>query len=743
MVLDLALTTRWRLQGETVADVAYADGGSRPAVIDGLGDAPAFVARATWNLLGVLEVRPVAGRDFTLEDARSPRREILLSDAAWNARFARDPTVIGRLVGSGPAAIEIVGVLPAGFLLPSSALMERLDAVEVLSDALDRPASDGWITTAPVARLKPGVTLEEAGAELTAIAAALTEAEAPMIHQSLRRNPSLRVVPLQTGLLFKYRPYLWLIVTAVVLVLLIGCANLSALFVARSRSRDRDAAVRAALGSSRARLTAVSVLELTMVSTAGAVVALAALALVQRAVLAAVPDVFRGFAVAPSDPRLIAMTAGLALLAGLAAAIAPAWRLLRVDAIVALRRSERGGRTPHGARALLIGQTALGIVLVAGAAVTGRNVLQMLTTHPGYHARGVALVTLQHGRRLDPRVDDWPGAPAVSATRLALVEQAIAGVPGVVSVGVANRLPLLQWGGVGFDFWRTHGSEAGGVWGIGAGVFETLGARMVAGRAFTPGEAASGAPVAILSLAGARQLWPHVAPGETPGRVLDLPHHSGQPVGLTVIGVVEDMRPHAGETPSPELYVPISHDVAHPSSSTLTAVVRVEPPGSATAADIDVALDRALGPSATTMLDLADSLDAYLQQPRFQALLFAALAGIAIALSAAGLYAVAAYDAAQRRFEMSVRVALGATAAQIRRAVVGAAVQPVAIGVAIGLAGAWWAARFLQAFVFEIDARDPWALAVVATVLLATAVIAAWIPARRAARTDPAAVLRG
>jgi hypothetical protein len=237
-------------------------------------------------------------------------------------------------------------------------------------------------------------------------------------------------------------------------------------------------------------------------------------------------------------------------------------------------------------------------------------------------------------------------------------------------------------------------------------------------------------------------LWPQAAVEAAIGRVVGVPHHTGARVDLTVVGVVEDVRPHPGEAASPELYVPISSEVLHRSEPWLSAVVRFAPGQWPPLSQVDAGLDRRLGPSATTMTRLSDSLDTYVQQPRFQALLFGVLALIAVGLAAVGLYAVASYDARQRRFEMGVRVALGATADQVRRAVLGVALQPVLVGTVIGLLGAWWGGRLLQAFVFELDARDPWTLAGVALVMVLTAVLAAWIPAARAARADSGAVLR-
>jgi putative ABC transport system permease protein len=724
LVLDSAITTRWRLQARSVEDVAYAVGGARPGVMSGFGDAPVFVTPVTYNLLSVLGVRPIAGRDFALDDVRAKRRLLILSEGAWRARFGGDPAAIGRVVSTDTTRYEIVGVLPPDFLLPSSALMARLDGLELLLDPLDRPAGDGWINTAPVARLRPGATAEAATAELTAIATAITEAEAPMIYRSLKRSPMIHVVPLRTGILLQYRGYVWLL-------------------VARSRSRERDAAVRAALGASRARLAVAAAVELALVCLTGAAVATLAFALLRQAMLSSVPEIFRSFAVAPYEPRVVGLTLLLAIGASLVAAVAPARRVLRIDTLRTLAHSDRTGRsTTRSAGPLLVLQTALGVLLVTGAAVTGRNVVQMMTTDPGYRADRLLLVDIEHGARLDPP-GARPGPPPISAARLSLVEAALASVPGVERVGVFSQLPLLEWGSGMSYFWRDRGAPSGGVWGVATGVFETLETPVLAGRLFTAPEVAGRARVAVVNVAGVAVLWPATRAADAIGRHVTVSAGLPAPETRVIIGVVADTRPSPTEPSSPELYLPIGDDAAYRGQSRVSAVIRVAPGARPTRAQFDAVLDERLGPARTTVAALSESLDPYLQQPRFQALLFLALAGIALGLAAAGLYAIASFDAAERRHEMSIRTALGATAAQVRAAVLRSALRPVLVGTIIGLMGAWWVARFVQAFLFEVSARDPLTFAVVAVVLIGTAILAAWIPARRASRTDPAAVLRG
>jgi predicted lysophospholipase L1 biosynthesis ABC-type transport system permease subunit len=269
-------------------------------------------------------------------------------------------------------------------------------------------------------------------------------------------------------------------------------------------------------------------------------------------------------------------------------------------------------------------------------------------------------------------------------------------------------------------------------------VFEAMGTPLVAGRTFSDEDIDVGARVALLNRLGALALWPSDDPAAAVGRGVQLESNR-----YTVVGIVGDIRRYPGVAPTPSLFLPITSPDARVFQSGALTVFRMS-----AGASLDRTLlrsrldDRFPSAGVPAPQPVSQMLAPWMERPRFQAALFASFGVIALLLAAVGLYAVAAFDVARRRHEMGVRLTLGATGRDLRRLVIRAAVSPVLIGSTIGLLVTWWAAQFLQAFLFEVDARDPWTYGLVALTLVATAVVAAWLPARRAARTDPAMVLR-
>jgi ABC-type antimicrobial peptide transport system permease subunit len=285
-------------------------------------------------------------------------------------------------------------------------------------------------------------------------------------------------------------------------------------------------------------------------------------------------------------------------------------------------------------------------------------------------------------------------------------------------------------------FWKNLGHQGARV-GIGSGLFAALGTSMLAGREFTDDEVHTVAPVAIVNRRAAAQLWPASTPTKVVGRTVTTPDGV-----LTVVGVAQDVRRIPGVPAFTTLFVPVTAKDVVFSNSALFVAVRMAPGVRLDEAALDARLDAAIEPDQLPVAEVSTELGPHLQQPRFQAILFGSVAVIGLIVSLAGLYAVAAFDVARRRRELGVRMALGATRADVRSLIVRSVVRPVSIGIVAGIGIAWWLAQFLQAFVFEIDARDPWTSGLVAVVLLVTVVIGVAIPARRAANTDPSIVLR-
>ena len=731
--LALGTTAALRQRATSFSGMAIAEIRESTITIDGLGE-EVRLAEASHDLLRVLQVAPISGRDFVPADVGSTERLVLLADNEWQRRFNRSPDVFSRDLfsrqGSREIPYRIVGILPRGFLVPSSSRADRLDGLVLTSlpyeaDVTER--SFQQLGPSAVARLAAGISLEEAQAEVDVIVSRL-KADFP---GPVLAGMGVHLLPVRQGLFQFYRSYAWLIVGGVALVLLIACVNLAALLLAKGRGREHDLAVRVAIGASPWRVVRLVMIESLLLCGVSAAGALVGARVIFAGVLSLVPAGLRDVAVDPFDPRLIGIALAATAGSGVLAALLPAARARRVDVLVGLRQNGRGtaGRLRGGATLMAI-ETALGVLLVTGAATTIASFAGMAYGFPGFDEQGLYGVRVNHGY---VRAD---GGVRYTPERVRLVLETIRSAPGIDRAGAVSLLTVGMERRTSDAFWRARGVE-GFRLGVSEGYFDALGTPFLAGRDISASEVDGQERVALVSRSGAAHLCPGGSAADCIGRRID---HEGRP--LTIVGVVEDITSAPGEAPTAGLYLPMTLEDARASGSAVEVAVRVAAGTVPDPTTIDARLDVALGSGSLVLFSIAERTAPYLQRPRFQAALFAALAVIALLLATIGLYALAAFDVARRRREMGIRLTLGATARDLRRAVVGTAIRPVIAGAAAGLVVAWWAAQFLQAYLFEVDARDPWTLAIVACTLLATAVVAAWLPARRAARTDPASVLR-
>jgi putative ABC transport system permease protein len=406
----------------------------------------------------------------------------------------------------------------------------------------------------------------------------------------------------------------------------------------------------------------------------------------------------------------------------------PAWRASRVDVLSVLQSASvsRQRSRLRGGQSLIVIESALAVLLVLSGLLLFRSFANFSGQDLGFNPDNLHTVT---ARGASP-VKQSPEAG------LALYEQAIevlAAVPGVQSAGgadvtvVAGQAPMR---GLSKD--RT---VRGGRYQVSAGYFDTLQTPFIAGRAFTDAEVRSRAHVGILSASAARIFFADLPPAQVVGRSLTIDDEPSR----TVVGVVPDLRRRGyGEDGDAALFLPLG---AEPSAYSMT-VIRVEPGTSPQRAMLQQRLSEVLGPVTVNVTAISAGLEPALRDPRFRAVLFTVLSLAALLLAAIGLYAITSFDVAQRRYEMAVRLSLGARARDIRRLVVLGACRPVVLGVLLGVAGAYWAEQFLQAFLFGVEPRDPAEYAVVVLILLATTTLAAWLPARRAVRVNPATTLR-
>jgi hypothetical protein len=437
----------------------------------------------------------------------------------------------------------------------------------------------------------------------------------------------------------------------------------------------------------------------------------------------------QSFVLPDVDVRVFAFALGAIVLAAIAGGIVPAWRASRTNLIAVLQTGAGAAghaRAGRAGRVLLAFEAAVGVVLVAGAAVVLRSFIGLATADIGFEPAGLHVVH-------PPRAGRGGQDKAANLAHFRGILDVIRRHPGVLAAGGVDSMPA--GGGspiMGSRNWNGDGVDAG-LWQLTDGFFNAIGARILAGRDVTRDDLDRGRAVAVVSESAARRLWPGVPLDSIIGRELTA---MGQPA-RRVIGVVADIRDRPDRATESRIFA-----AALPENFFFFSyAVRTDEAG------LDVnGLRRALAAShavpGVTVVPAGAARRNALEQPQAQALIFGSFAIVGLLLAALGLFAVASFEVALRRYELGVRVARGASARQIRRLMVGESLKPVALGVLAGLAVAYWAAEFAQSLVHQVDAREPWTMAIVAVVLIVTAAFAAWLPARRAARVDPIVTLR-
>jgi putative ABC transport system permease protein len=684
-------------------------------------DAPPIrLTTVTHNMLEVFGVRVIGGRGFTADDAKQQKRLALISFDAWQRRFGAATDIVGRYLWSGGNGVEIVGVLPRSFIPPSSFLDPRSDGL-VLDPSLSARGA-GTRQLAPYVRLRPGVSVSAAQAQLDVLVdGAAGELPRGRDGQPLR----LRLEPLRSVLFAFYVNYLWLIAGAASLVLAMACANLGSLMLVRNRSREHLAATHVALGAPAWRLMRSSLLECALLSLVGTVASLLVIAWSDATLRAILPPVFSRYSASVLDPRVLIFALVTAVWCTVVAGAYPSWRITRVDVLGVLQRGNtafKPGRL-RGSRSLLIVEAALSVMLVAGAAVTVRSFATLAMTDLGYSQADL------YGAIVVPPRGSAPEAQYQQSLQALEVMKAL---PGVQSAGAVDVNPLS---GAQPMHLMAPGLKDTARWQVTEGFFDALRLTVVAGRVITAEEVTRDAPVGVLSESGLRVALPDVRPDEAIGRTLRFPGERE----LEIVGIVRDLRASYAEPSTPSLYVPLSAK----GFRMAMYVVRMAPGTVPVAADLRARLrQNNVAATTTALTPVANRLASALSDYKFRAVLFSGFGGAALLLAALGLYAIGAYDAARRRREIGVRLAIGSSSASVQWLMVRQALIPVLVGMAIGLAGAYWAATFVQSFLYQVDARDPWTLVSVCAVLLIATALAAWLPAYRASRLDPSTVLR-
>ena len=713
------------------------------------GGAPERIVgtRVTAQFFDVFGVRPALGRGFRPEDDRPGARPVVvLSHALWSRRFGGDRAVLGLELSLSGVAHGIVGVMPEGFGYPRG--------VEVwIPYRLDPASADRTNLFSLAGRLRPELSQPAATA-----AASLAARQLARLHpDAVAAQETLALQPLQEFLYGNLKPALLALLGAAGLVVLIGCVNLVNLGLARALRRQRELAVRVALGAGSGHIVAEVLCETLVLALAGGIGALLAAALALGPLVAASPAASAAVASIGIDGRVCLFILAVSLACAALGGLVPARGVGRAGVQACLQMG--GGRTVAGSRRpwkqqLLVGaETALALVLVAGAVLLLRSFSQLVATDPGFSPERVLTMKLPlpEGRYGDPQALDRFSSQAL---------ERVGSLPGVAAAALALSLPLQPGPAMEFAIegrdWR-GGREGGGVGecayrAVTPGFLQTLSIPLLAGRDLTAADRAGAPPVALINQQAASLYWP----GESPlGQriVLGMPSHPeiADPAPRTIVGVVGDVREVSLAQPVPPVvYLPLGQmapALARPLVQMLPFGLLVR--SAAGKAGPVVSLEQIQRQiwSVDPEQPLADvePMTRIVARShgdlRFTALVFALVALLALLLAALGMYGVLSVLVAQRRGEIGVRMAMGATGADILRLLLRQGLTPVVAGAAIGLVGALALSRLLQSLLYRVDPQDPLSLLITSLVLLLVAVYACAIPALRASRVSPAVAL--
>ncbi len=749
----------WRDQNQSFDSLAgfyYGDfnlstAGGEPERVQG--------AYITHNLFDTLKVAPARGRSFAPdEDKFGQHRVALLSHGLWQRRFASDANIVGRSIRLGGQSFTVVGVMP-----PAMPFFDNTPEVELWTpiafapgDSLDT-RNNHFVNL--VGRLKEGVTREQAQVDVSRIALAMEEIDPN------NKGLGALIVPVQEQLVGESRTALLVLLGAVVFVLLVACVNVANLFLARASAREKELAVRASLGANRARLIRQMVSECLPIGLAGAgaglLIANWGIDLLSSLLPASLP---RYNTIGVND-RVLVFTFAVSLLTVLVFGLMPALQTVKADMRAALNE---GGRTGTGSvrqsrlrRVLVISEVALALVLLVGAGLMARSFVRLREVDTGFQARNVLTmrVALPDGKYPIPINASDPQHPAGMAFYDQLLTR-VEALPGVKAATVGTILPMGAGSGWG-KYLSVEGRPAPPSIDevplvrfalISRDYFSTFGVALRQGRAFTDGDDETSQPVAVINESLARRFFSDEDPvGKTIW--MGVPEHLLPPDQQTpenrvprrlVVGVVADVKGSSLNQPvTPMVYVPLHQYRREGWANTLMLAVQTEAPPETLASAITAqvrALDQDQPVSSIRTID--ELVERSLSDSKFTLILLGLFAAVAMALASIGIYGVMSYSVTQRTREIGVRMALGANRTDVLRMVVGQGMMVSLIGVGIGLGAAFALTQLMESLLYQVGTTDAVTFIAVSALLVGVAMIACYIPARRATKIDPISALR-
>jgi putative ABC transport system permease protein len=720
----------WTAQTQAFSHTAfYWTGG---AALAEQGGEPERLPRAgvTTRFFDLLGVQPMLGRSFLEEDDRPDSTTVaILSEGLWKRRFGADRNIVGKSITINTRPVTVVGVMPGGFEFPQNTQIWTPAGVNSAKEPRDNRELSA------LGRLKPGVELAQAQSQISAVNTRLAQA-----FPDTNKGWEARLSRLHERLVREVRPSLLLLLGAVGFVLLIGCANVANLLLARAAARQKEVAIRTALGASRARIIRQMLTESILLSTIGGALGLVlSFWLIELLISISPPDSPR-FTEASLDYRVLAFTLAISAITGLIFGLAPALQSSKLDVSGSLKeggRSSEGYRRTKARSLLLIGEVAMSLILLAGAGLLIKSFMRLQEVKPGFNPERVLIASISlpgaKYKENQQRVDFFR----------TLIER-LRALPGVQAAGAGVNLPLNA---SGYEIGRGFIPEgkplapdqaANASWStIAPTYFETLQIPLLAGRTFNERDDAGAPKVVIVN----RKVALKHFGSETAALGKRISIWRDEQFPREIVGVVGETKSGTLEGESDaQIYTPHAQDGGW---GFMTLVIRTtaDPSAITTALRREVlALDKDL--PIFNVKTMEDVVAASIGSRRLSMLLLSVFAGVALLLAAIGIYGVMAYTVTQRTQDIGIRMALGAQAGDVLRMVVGQGMTLALIGIGVGLAGAWGLTRVIASLLFGVQATDPITFAAISLLLAFVALLACYLPARRAARVNPIEALR-
>jgi predicted permease len=700
------------------------------------------LAMTSANFFDVFGAQAAQGRLFNPEDEQAGHPAIVvISRGLWQRRFGGEADIVGKAITLDGKGYTVIGVAPAGFQYPdkTDAWVPPFKLVPMLSETMNVERARGFGFLSTVALLKPGISLEQAKAEMETITARLREQ-----YPETNNNRFDRVVSLHTYLVGNTSTVLWLLLGAVGFVLLIACANVANLMLVRATSRQKEIAIRTALGASRLRIVRQLLTESLLLSIIGGGFGLLLALWGVDLLTHLLPKDFPRLEDINLDLAVLGFTVLVSLITGIVFGFAPAWQVSRTDVHESLKENARGasGGARNRLRGLfVVAEVALSLVLLVGAGLLFRSFLELQMVKSGFDPQHV--LTL----KVNPSGTNYHEDPPYIAF-YKQVEEHIRAIPGVETVGMINTLPLDKGPTFGF---RIEGRPPLPIdqlpivnyRNVNSDYWRALKIPILQGRGFEERDNLSAPPVALINQATADRDFA----GETPvGKRINFGgvDSKGQPIWIEIVGVVANVHSlELQEAPVPEVYTAAAQDAF----STMSFVIRTTnesggEPAALTAAVREAVHEVDKAQPVSDIRTMENIVSDAVTQPRFNLILLGIFGGIALLLSASGVYGVMAYTVSQRTHEIGIRMALGAQTGNVLRMLMKQGLRLTVIGIALGLLASSLLTRYLSSLLFGISATDGLTFTVVALFLTGVALVACFVPARRAAKTDPMEALR-